>query len=93
MLNFLNYLYKILKIYVKIYHIRMSVLIIDILDIVKEYIDTLKRYNAIDPEDIIEKAEDGLIPISESIVIYNRLKDIEAIYPFIKNMYKEMIRI
>jgi len=84
---------KILKIYVKILYIRMSTLIIEILDIIKEYIDTLKRYNAIDPEDIIEKAEDGLLPISESVIIYNRLKDIEDIYPSIKDIYKRKVRI
>lgn len=84
---------KILNIYVKIQYIRMSTLIIEILDVIKEYMDTLKRYNAIDPEDIIEKAEDGLLPISESIIIYNRLKDIEAIYPSIKDIYKRRIRI
>jgi|GEM_PF-4556485 len=65
----------------------MSPLILDILDLVREYIDTLNKYNALEPEDILEKADDGVLPISEAIIIYNRLKDIEEMYPPIKRMY------
>jgi len=64
----------------------MSYTLIDILDLIDEYETILRKYNALDPEDILEKAEDGSLPISEAIIIYNRLKDIEEIYPQLRNM-------
>lgn len=64
----------------------MSYTLIDTLDLIDEYKTILRKYNALDPEDILEKAEDGSLPISEAIIIYNRLKDIEEIYPQLRNM-------
>ena len=64
----------------------MSYTLIDLLDLIDEYETILRKYNALDPEDILEKAEDGSLPISEAIIIYNRLKDIEEIYPQLRNM-------